>query len=128
MGPPPTSEGQLATLADDEELVVYRIVNEPDPDAPRFVESFRSHAELDLPPRGRELSHPLVYEGISVFDTAEAAAETARRFPRLGSHVAELHVGPATDARYFSWGARGHLTLWGEPLKLAGATVDTIPV
>lgn len=118
----------MATLADDEELVVFRIVKDPDPEAPGYVESFKSHAELDLPPRGPELSHPLVYEGISAYDTADAAAETARKYPVLGSHVAELHVGPGTEARYFWWGARGHLTLWGEPLKLAGATVDTIPV
>ena len=69
-----------------------------------------------------------MYDGISVFETAEAAIETARLFPRIGSYVAELHVGADTGVRYFWWGANGHLTLWGEPLTLAGTTVDIVPV
>lgn len=128
MPPPPVSPDELETLTGDEELVVFRVVQEPDPASSAYVDSFRSHADLDLPPRGPELSHPLVYEGISVFDAVEAATETARKFPRLGGHVAKLRIDANTDVRYFRWGAHGHLSLWGDPLKLAGATVDTMPV
>lgn len=128
MAPPPTHEDELEELGADDEMVVYRIVREPDPGSPAYADSFRSHAELGLPPRGPEQSHPLVYEGISVFESREAAVETARKFPVIGSYVAELLVAAETGARFFRWGANGHLTLWGDPLKLAGATVDTIPV
>lgn len=115
-------------LGDDEELVVFRIVKLGDPAAEGYVESFLSHAVLGLPPRRDERDVPLIYEGISVYDTREAAVETARRFPRIGGYVAELRIRADTGATYARGGPRGHLTLWGDPLMLSGATVDTIRI
>jgi hypothetical protein len=128
VSPPPETEAELLHLADWEELVVFRIVRLPDAMANDYVESFKSHFELGIPPRGPEQSHPLVYEGISVYDTYEAAASTARKFPTIGSYVAKLMITAETNARYFRWGPPGHLTLWGDSLTLAHTTVDTISV
>lgn len=127
MAAPPREEHELQEVEEDEELEVFRIVRTPDVAARGYVDSFRSHAELGIPPRGPEETHPLVYKGVSAFDTPERAAETARRFPRIGKHIARLRIRRG-DALYFFWGARGHLTLWGDPIKLSETTVDTIPV
>ncbi len=125
---PPDPEIEPLELAKDEELVVFRVVRSADPTAADYVESFRSHSALGIPPRGKAKTHPLIYEGISVFDRAEAAVETAQRFPRIGSHVAELRIRVETGVRYLKWGPRGHLTLWGDSLKIAESTVDIIPI
>lgn len=115
-------------LAADEELVVFRIVRTGDLSAEEFSDSFRSHAELGIPPRGPETTHPSIYDGISVYDTAEAAVATAQKFPRIGRYVAEMHLRAESGARYLRWGVRGHLTVWGDPIKLAETTVGTISV
>ena len=127
---PPGPELEPLELTEGQELTVFRIVRAADPEAPEFVDSFRSHAELGLPPRRRSPAeeYPLIHEGISVFESREAAIETARRFSRIGSYVAELRVTRQSGVRYLRWGARGHLTLWGEALKLAETAVDTMPV
>jgi hypothetical protein len=125
---PPGPELETSELSEGEELHVFRIVRTDDVDAPEFADSFRSHAELGLPPRGVEETHPLIYEGISAFESREAAVATARRYPRIGSYVAELRITPDAGARYLRWGARGHLTLWGDAIKLSETAVDTIPV
>jgi hypothetical protein len=127
---PPPDELEPLPLDEGEELTVFRIVRCADLDAPEFADSFRSHAELGLPPRpgSPAASHPLIHEGISVFESQEAAVETARRFPRIGDYVAELRIKPDPGIRYLRWGAKGHLTLWGAPIKLALTAVDTIPV
>jgi len=104
--------------------VLYRIVKVGDQRAADYVNSFKSHAELGLPPHGTELEHPQIYEGITVWDRREAAAKTARKWPKIGEFVAEIHVPGGTDARALRWGPRGHLTLWGDPLMLSGLTAE----
>jgi hypothetical protein len=123
---PPGPELQTSELSGGEELQVFRIVRTDDVDMPEFAESSRSHAALGLPPRGVEETHRLIYEGISVFESREAAGATARKYPRIGSYVAELRITPDTGVRYLRWGARGHLTLWGDPIKLSQTAVDTL--
>jgi hypothetical protein len=127
---PPEEDIQPIELLEGEELRVFRIVRNADLNALEFVQSFRSHAELGLPPRpgSPELTHPLIYQGISVYESREAAVETARRFPQIGGYVAELLISPDSGVRYLRWGARGHLTLWGEAVKLALTAVDTMIV
>jgi hypothetical protein len=125
---PSDSDVEPVELAEGDELTVFRVVRTDDKEAPEFLESFRSHAELGLPPRSAEETHPLIHKGISVFDSCEAAVETARRYPKIGSHVAQLRLTGESGVRYWRWGARGHLTLWGDSLKLVDAVVDTIPI
>ena len=129
MSKPPTDEAQLCFIGEAEELVVYRNVKSDDLGSDAFLASLRSNEELGRPMRGQELTHPLIYSGVSVWDTLEAAAENARTFPALGGFVAEIRLDQASDARYFGWGTRpGHLTVWAEPQRLLEGTVSTIPV
>jgi hypothetical protein len=125
---PPDPAAARLDLAEGEELTVFRIVRVADPADPAFVDSFRSHAELGLPPRGPEAAHQVIYEGVSVYESQEAAVETARRWPRIGGYVAELRLTSETGVLYLRWGQSGHLTLWADPLTLTRAVVDTIPV
>ena len=98
-----------------------------------FVDSFKSHAELGLRPRHVEVSHPAIYRGISMFDRREVATETAIRVRTsghsIGAFVAAVPLervdGPA---HYYFWGARGHLTVWGDAIKLSKAAVDILPI
>jgi hypothetical protein len=125
---PANPEAARRKLAEGEELRVFRIVRVADPDDPAFADSFRSHAELDLPPRGPEIRHQVIYEGISVYETQEAAARTADAYPRIGRYVAELRLTSEMGVLCLRWGPTGHLTLWADALTLRRAVVDTIPV
>jgi hypothetical protein len=125
---PTDPEAARLELAEGEELTVFRIVRIGDVEDPAFVDSFRSHAELGLPPRGPEAVHEVIYEGVSVFETREAATETARKWPQIGQYVAELRLTHETGVLYLRWGPSGHLTLWADALTLTGTAVDTMPV
>ena len=113
---------------------MFRIVKSPDMDSDEFVDSMLSRAAKGLPPRAGtpEETHPLIHEGISVYDTPQKAAATARRLRSagrgVGDYVAELLLAENTDVLYLPWGPRGHLTVWGDPIKLAESAVDTIPI
>lgn len=93
-------------LREGEELTVFRIVRTPDAATAELVASFMSRAALGLPPRPGtpEEMHPLISEGISVYETRDAAVETARRVRArgrgLGDFVAELRLTPDLEVRY----------------------------
>ena len=114
-------------LRPGQELVVYRIVKSDDRDSQAFLDSFKSHAELGLRPRGPEAMYPLIHRGLSAYDSVEAAVETARRFTAIGDHVAELRIGSGSGVSYYYWGPSGHLTLWGDALMVSQTAVGTIP-
>ncbi len=115
-------------------MTVFRVVATPDIAEPSFVDSFRSRAELGLPPRPRtpEAANALIHSGISVFETAAAAAETAlavRRVGRdIGGFVAELLLSDKLPLRYWAWGSPGHLTLWCYAISLSSTVVGTMPI
>jgi hypothetical protein len=121
-------------IAPGEVVTVYRVVRTADQVSPEFVDDFRSRSELGLPPRRNtpEDVHPQVHEGISVFRSREALTRvimTARRAGRdLGGYVAELQLTADVGVTYHEWGSPGHLTLWGDAVKLSEAVVDTIEV
>jgi hypothetical protein len=131
---PPAGEPlNLRELAPGEELTVFRVVRSDDPKRPEFVDSFKSHAELGARPRGVEVSHPAIYRGISAFDRREVARETALRVQAaghsIGDYVAALPLDRVEGAAYYYfWGARGHLTVWGDAIKLSQAAVDIFPI
>ena len=116
-------------IAENEELVVYRIVQTDDPGSSEFIDSFRPRSERGLPPRAGtpEEKHPSLAEGISVYLTRHKAAKTARatRY-RLGSFTAEVRLRANMGAEIAIWGSRGHLTVWGDPLILASAAADIV--
>jgi hypothetical protein len=131
---PPPDELEPDLIAEGQELVVFRITRTDDHDSVDFADSFRSRAELGLPPRPGtpEQTHPQIHDGISVYDTREAATATARAVRRagrdIGGYVTQLRLDPTTGASYFRWGARGHLTLWADPLMLIETATDTISI
>jgi hypothetical protein len=76
--------------------VLYRIVHAPGPTAGDFT----SNLAKCLPMRGAEPEEPLLWAGLSMFDTPEAAMRNARRFyGKLGAFLAELHLPVEADAR-----------------------------
>jgi hypothetical protein len=75
--------------------VLYRIITEAEPEA-----NFLSNAAKGLPPRGPEMGNPIIYNGLSTFDTLEAAQDVANTkiapaLARRGRKVlgyAKLHI------------------------------------
>jgi hypothetical protein len=131
VGPPPPLPVELLIhdVRDDEEMVAFRIVTTDDVDSPEFVDCFRSHAELGIPPRkgSAEISHPAIYEGISMQDRQDRAIALAQKWPKLGDFVAEVRLDKVAGATYYVWERpRGHLTVWGDPFKLSLAAVDIV--
>ena len=128
--PPRQEDLELSRLDVHEELIVFRILLSDDPETAEFADSFRSRAELGLPPRARtpEERHPLIHQGISAYESRVAAVETARRFRRLGRYVGMLRLTREVDVRFLRWGPRGHLTLWAESVRLSQCVIDTIDV
>jgi hypothetical protein len=132
--PPDELDAAKSSLTEGEEMTVFRVTRSDDQSSEEFVDSFRSHAELGIPPvRGSpDETHPQIYDGISVFDTQARALATARSVRRagrdIGAFVTEVHLHHRLDVRFLYWGSKGHLTLWGDCLKLVQAAVDTIPI
>jgi len=114
----------------DEEMTVYRVVVTDVRDCDQFVDCFRSHAELGIPPRRNspEIVNPAIYHGTSMQDRPDRAAASAIAYPRLGDFVAEVRLDEVAGATYWFWGPPGHLTVWGDAVKLAEATVDILSV
>jgi hypothetical protein len=80
------------------ELVdLFRVVQGATRGAPGVLDSLRSNYERDAAPRGVEREAALIHFGLSMFVTSDAAADRARRWPALGTHVAR--VGVAADRR-----------------------------
>jgi hypothetical protein len=101
---------------------VFRIVRSDTYSSVR--DSMRSNYELGRVPRGVEVSWPVVQMGISVFLTSTAAREVARKFPKLGTYIAELALAPGQGFNVAETGQPLHLTTWADPVKLRDAVVD----
>jgi hypothetical protein len=77
--------------------VFYRIV----PSLTPTSADFRSNLAKCLARRGPEFSDPLIWAGLSMYDSAAQAANTARRFQgRFGGYLAEIDL-PLDDPRVF---------------------------
>ncbi len=100
----------------------YRIVLT---DPPTLVD-FMSNRTKGRPRRAIESVEE--WGGLSVYDDEERARETARKFPRLGAHLAVLDVPPGAPIRWQQTFGPGHYTLWGEPQDVLNCVVSTIPV
>lgn len=70
------------------ERTFFRIVKSARP----TEEDFTSNFARGRPPRRSELLDPQEYRSISAFARLEDARSVQRRFPRLGSYIAELDV------------------------------------
>jgi hypothetical protein len=108
-------------------VILYRILQSATPS--RW--DFTSHAERGIEPRTRlsELARS-DWEGVSTYDTVEAASEAARRY-RLGTFLAVLDVaedGSICIAQTLAFEKRRHFTLSAQAEKLRSMVVAITPV
>jgi hypothetical protein len=115
---------RIFQLTGTAKLRVYRITKAEDVDDPALVDDFRSHYETGKPPRNVEEGWAVVHMGISCFRTEGAAASTARFWPVIGDHVAAVDLGPGEGFNIAETGSAQHLTIWGDPVKLAAAVEE----
>lgn len=66
--------------------------------------------------------------GISVYLNPSDAVATAQRWPRLGEYVAQIELRWEMGFNFAHTSQPGHLTLWGDPVKLrdAMAVIKTV--
>lgn len=104
---------------------VWRAVATDDRESDAYVRSFMSSHERGKPmiPDSAEEVYRAIHMGISAFQECANAAWVAERFA-LGDFVAQLRLEPGKGFSYARWGANGHLTIWGDAVKLAASAVD----
>jgi hypothetical protein len=102
----------------------YRIVRGRRP----VREDFLSARQRGLQPRDQQEHMPVLYDGISVYDTLGRARVTAQAFPRLGRYVAALAIPSDAEIEIHKTLGPGHHTLIGDPDVLLGLVVDVMPV
>jgi hypothetical protein len=112
----------------DEPVDLFRIVRGGTRGAPGVLESFRSNYERDAPPRGIERESALIHFGLSMFTSFDAAADRARRWPALGTHIAHVRLEPGNGFHVAETGARVHRTVWGRPLQLLDGVADILAI
>jgi hypothetical protein len=111
-----------------EPVDLFRVVKGATRGAPGVLDSLCSNYERDAPPRGVEREGALIHFGLSMFVTFDAAADRARRWPALGTHVARVRLEPGNGFHVAETGARVHRTVWGRPLLLLACVADILPI
>jgi len=75
---------------------------------------------------------PFVYNGVSAYDSLDAAVEHARARrdmgKPIGTHVAKIVLQPGGDFEYAYWGDDGQLTVVADPVRLREAVVDIVAI
>jgi hypothetical protein len=99
-------------------LTAYRVVDPAD-----VLASLRSNYERGKAPRRHERTATVIHMGLSFYSTEFGAARTAGRFPQIGSAVAAVRLDAGHGFNYAATGPGGHLTVWGDPVKLRLAIV-----
>jgi hypothetical protein len=86
------------------------------------VASFRSHYELQRPPRGVETWATVIYMAVSTFETEAPCWHLIERTRgRIGDHVAELGPGSGHGICVAKTGGPGHWSVWARPDVLQAA-------
>lgn len=120
--------------------IVYRVVGTSSKD-PRVLGKFLGPDSADptKKPDSRELKFPELQEGMSVYRSEEHARirwagmrKNADQFGddkvRQGEYLAELELTPGEGFDVEDRRKRdGHLTIWGDPLKLAATVRRVFP-
>jgi hypothetical protein len=110
-------------------LRAYRIVRSPNDEDPVFENSLRTNYELGRPPHHAELRYEVIYRGLSMDESRAGAEATARFFDgKLGDHIAEIVLRSGNGFNVAPTGRPGHLTVWGDVLKLKAAVTDILPI
>ena len=105
--------GPMSLLRSVEVVVVeepqrlYRVSRARDDE--RFTEALRSHYEQGLPPRGPEDRAAVIHMALSMFASADVAAQLAGRVPKLGGHVATIDLVPGLGLCVAKTGGAGAL-------------------
>jgi hypothetical protein len=124
--------GPMSLLRSVEVVVVeepqrlYRVSRARDDE--RFAEALRSHYEQGLPPRGPEDRAAVIHMALSMFASADVAAQLAGRVPKLGGHVATIDLVPGLGLCVAKTGSPAHWSAWGRPLQLASCVADVVKV
>ncbi len=119
---------RLIVNAAHESLIAYRIVKDAHRGDPSLLETFRSNYERDAMPRGIEVEMAVIHLGLSMHLRRKMAVATARRWPRLGRHLAEVELGPGNGFCWAHTVRPGHITVWGRPEQLFACVVDILPI
>jgi hypothetical protein len=89
---------------------------------------FLSNLVRDQPPRRVEVTDPLEWAGVSVFDSLAEARARAQAFPVLGRYVAEVRIPDRAAVLIRPSVGAGHWTLLGGPGVLLGFVARVVPV
>jgi len=101
----------------DQEMRLYRACRGSSD--PAQLDSFRSHYELQRPPRGPEARAAVIHMAVSMFEAREPCwGLIDRTRGRIGDHVAELHLGPHRGICVAKTGGPFHWSVWGHPEAL----------
>src|SRR5690348_2714498 len=102
---------ELTARAVITETIVYRVVRGTSPQDPDMVAGFHSNFQRGFDPRGAEMTNALVHMGLSTYRAVERAAGIARRWPKIGDHVAVLRLRPDHGIWFADTGEPGHVTV-----------------
>ena len=107
------------------EMQLFRIYRSAD-EAGR-LDSFRSHYELQRPPRGPENRATVLHMALSMFETADACWKLVERTRgKIGDHVAELRLLPDRGICVAKTGGPMHWSVWAGPDVLQDAVATFI--
>ena|SRR6266496_1373658 len=94
-------------------MILYRVVRSSEP----VDEDFMSDEAKGKPPVPVQVREPVLYRGISMWDSLDSAVETARAW-RLGDYVAELDIDSGEAVVVTKTRGPGHYTVEGSPALL----------
>jgi hypothetical protein len=123
-----TDRGQLIVNTAYEPMTAYRIVRSTHRSDPLMLDAFRSNYELDARPRGLEVESALIHFGLSMYLEHHMAKATARRWPRIGRHLAAVGLESSNGFCWAHTAQPGHITVWGRPLQLLACIADILPI
>lgn len=105
-------------------VTLYRALRRSQADAGSFDSNFAKGKR----PRGLELRSTPIWMAVSMFTSPAAVESRMRRFPQMGSFVAEMRLEAGKGFAIAQTGAPGHVSVWGEPAMLDAALREVYPL
>jgi hypothetical protein len=104
---------------------LFRLVKSGRPTEADFISNYA----LGLPLRHDTPETRRLWTGLSAFDTESRARRMGRRYPWLGSYIAELLIPADAGIRWERTTAtRGHFTIWGSAADVLACVVRVVPI